>query len=382
MKMIDYIPPICKTYLNAYASPTVITSPPNGSISGCLYTEDGYIIPESQRFGGFYGDFFPSVDPETIQIEYDSTITKINGHSIYLGHIMPHYGHFLIEMLSSFHTFENFNQYDNFIFHPFVFGENHPSYITDTFRIFGIPDEKIHVIKTKTYIEEVTIPERLVKLNKSAKSQMRNIYNFLIQSFNIEYSKLSLTLPRWLYFSRVRNNLRIGMRTVLNEPLLENAIKNLGFTIVYPELLSFAEQIALIHQADIICGLSGSALHNCVFMHSGSLLIEIADARSPHYAHPTQQICNELSKTNPKFITFHGVVLNKKKYISIIRIRTTIRQLNKIIDSSYQDIKKKQDRRIPKNNPAFPKAGYRLRLGLKMILKNSLRLIKAFLQSR
>jgi hypothetical protein len=92
----------------------------------------------------------------------------------------------------------------------------------------------------------------------------------------------------------------------------------MGFLTVYPELLSFPEQVSLFHQADVICGLSGSALHNCVFMRPHTVLIEIADLRSLDATHPMQKVCNELTNVNYHFIPFSGYILHQGNQIGII----------------------------------------------------------------
>jgi capsular polysaccharide biosynthesis protein len=323
--MISTKPPLANVYSDVIATPTSIKQPPNGSISGCLYNQRGEIISFSQRFGGFYGDFFPCNDPKTIRPRYP--LPKIEGASIYLGHLMPHYGHFLLEMLSSFWTFNQFHLFDSFIFHPFVFGTHFPPYIKEAFQRFNIPLAKVKLITTETSIEQVTVPERLVNLNKFANVKMRQVYQHLIQSL----PRQPATTTRRYYFSRIQVNLKTGQRTVINEAFIQRALNRIGFMTIYPERLSFSEQMMLTHHAQIICGLSGSALHNCVFMQSNALLIEIADARSLQSAHPMQQICNQLSQVKAYFIPFSGYVFNQRQRVSMVKTSTIIAQIIRLL---------------------------------------------------
>ncbi|WP_159818519.1 DUF563 domain-containing protein [Cyanobium sp. Copco_Reservoir_LC18] len=313
--MLEKSDPLCETYTNAIASSTLIQPPPNGWISGCLYDNDGMIIPLSQRFGGFYGDFFPNKDPATIETDDLANLPIIQGRSVYLGHFMPHYGHFLLETLSTFWTNRAFRSFDYFIFHLFAFGDHLPSYCKDAFQAFGIPLNKIRIIKTKTLLTDVTIPERLVSLNKSANIAARDIYRYLIDKYaSSDYGPTS----NFYYISRVHMSLKTGERAILNEPIIEHSLKKMGFLTIYPELLSFPEQVSLFHHADVVCGLSGSALHNCLFMRPKTLLIEIADLRSKDEVHPMQDICNELSDIIYHIVPFSGHSLHKEKQIGII----------------------------------------------------------------
>jgi len=369
--MIENTPPICEEYQNVIATPTVVKFPPDGAISGCLYDANGNKISLSQRFGGFYGDYFPSIDPEKIEFTDFSTLPHIKENCIYLGHFMPHYGHFLLEMLSSFWTFESFHNYDYFIFHPFVFGEEFTSYIKIAFNTFDISFEKVFLIKNKIIIENITIPERLVKLNKSAKPEVRKVYEFLIQDFTSKNQNTLYNNYNLYYFSRIRTSIKAGERAVINEPFIEKALNRIGFETIYPELLSFQEQIKLINSASVICGLPGSALHNCVFMKPGSILIEIADARSPGASHPMQQICNKLSRSISYFIPFDGIILNKKKWISVINSKNIKLKIAEILD------RHKLNKQLSLNNKRRYKEQFKL-YGMYcfMIIKNILRLIK------
>ena len=48
-----------------------------------------------------------------------------------------------------------------------------------------------------------------------------------------------------------------------------------GFEVVYPEKLSFAEQVALYHTADTIVGSASSALTNCIFCNPHARVIAL-----------------------------------------------------------------------------------------------------------
>jgi capsular polysaccharide biosynthesis protein len=365
--MIDFSFPLCETYTDAIASSSLIKTPPNGWVSGCLYDRNGAIIALSQRFGGFHGDFFPNSDDETITTDNMIDLPVLRGKSLYLGHFMPHYGHFLVEMLSSFWMYDKFSSFDHFVFHPFVFGETYPSYLVEAFKAFGLPLSKIHIIKTQTILAEVTIPERLVKLNKSAKNEVRKVYQFLTHTLSTGDSH---SINRCYYISRVRMSLRSGQRVIINEPIFECVLNKMGFETIYPELLSLAEQVSLFNQADIICGLSGSALHNCVFMRPHSLLIEIADLRSRDTTHPMQMICNNLSNITYHLIPFSGLVIHQENQLGSISITPLVRQIESIV-KQYR-----VEQGMPNSTRAHSATLERCRLNTLMIMKNSLRLLK------
>lgn len=70
-------------------------------------------------------------------------------------------------------------------------------------------------------------------------------------------------------------------RQLLNEAEIIDLLARQGFEVVFPERLSFAEQVAIYHTADIIVGSASSALTNCIFCNPTAHVIAlIHDNRS------------------------------------------------------------------------------------------------------
>lgn len=65
------------------------------------------------------------------------------------------------------------------------------------------------------------------------------------------------------------------MRVMVNEAALEAALEARGFTIVRPERLPVAEQIALLRGADVVVGATGAGLANGLFAPDGGKVFEI-----------------------------------------------------------------------------------------------------------
>ncbi|WP_136526280.1 glycosyltransferase family 61 protein [Geomonas ferrireducens] len=73
-----------------------------------------------------------------------------------------------------------------------------------------------------------------------------------------------------LYVSR-----RKSRRRLAGEELLEKRLKEIGFTILHCEELSFAEQIRVFHEAEMVVGTHGAGLANVVWSQPGCRVIEI-----------------------------------------------------------------------------------------------------------
>lgn len=75
-----------------------------------------------------------------------------------------------------------------------------------------------------------------------------------------------------LWISRGQQ-LKVGQRRMLNEPELESLFLEHGFEVAIPEAMSFAEQVELFSQAEMIVGPGGSALMNMVFAPVGAKIL-------------------------------------------------------------------------------------------------------------
>lgn len=64
-------------------------------------------------------------------------------------------------------------------------------------------------------------------------------------------------------------------RQLVNEAEIINALARHGFEVVYPEKLSFIEQIALYHSADVIVGSASSAMTNTIFCNDKARVVAL-----------------------------------------------------------------------------------------------------------
>lgn len=276
----------------------------NGFISGCLYDRHGHKIEESERFGGFHGDHFFSQNETFIKIEAD--IETRFGNSIYLGHYMPHYGHFITETLSTFwYLVENRDvKFDWYFFHEFSMGNELTEAFLVCLDVFKIPMEKVVIVGSENKIfvcDKMTVPSRLWKLNHSVNVATKITYDFIAENIrNCSSESELLYSGKKIYLSRLRQSMKTANRIVANEYIIERIFESYGFEVVYPESLSFRNQVLLYSSASTIAGASGSALHNCLFMRSGSVVIELLDPRYNKPA-PNQDICLRASSAKSHF---------------------------------------------------------------------------------
>jgi hypothetical protein len=291
-----------ETVRDGFVTPHQLSGIP-GTLSGCIYRADGTKAPLSERFGGYAGDYVATQNPDVAP--RPARAERLSGRGLYLGHYMGgHYGHFITETLSTFWIFEEqrADAFDYVLFHPFIFGDSIPDYVKYCFDRFGIRQDKVVFARSETLaFDEMVVPERLFRLNHSSDPRLRWVYGHITEGVGAPAAA-----PPRLYVSRRRFSHRGLFRVVANEAHIETAFRRRGFEVIYPEAMRFEDQIALYSQARWVAGISGSGLHNSLFMQPDTTVIELGDPRYGGARAPTQLLCDGISGVHNALIPFAG----------------------------------------------------------------------------
>ena len=86
-----------------------------------------------------------------------------------------------------------------------------------------------------------------------------------------------------IYLSRRKSE----FSRLINEEKIESLFRASGFDIVYPEEMSFQEQIKLFTNAEMVAGVSGGAFANIIFCGEGTLIICIIPQECQFYLYST-----------------------------------------------------------------------------------------------
>lgn len=334
--------PIVEVVQGAVVSPMGRVSDGSGKdigLTGCVYSSAGRKIALSERASGYFGDHYRNKNPDNIDVcATDGEF--LDGHGIYLGHLMGHYGHFITETVSSFWTLLDKRDYDFFLFHPTDETDLDVDYIKYIFGVFKIDPAKVVLANAYYRVATLTVPERLVKLNLSANRRMRTIYRCIAES-----AGASSEVGRRVYLSRRMNSHSKLGRAILNERFIEHFMRDRGLEIVYPERLPFQEQLRLFQDADLVIGFSGSALHNCVFMSSSARILEFGDVRSRASPHRMQLLCSNISGCDYDFVQWQGWIVNDRHCLGISRLRC-LQNAADVIDKSTAKSGSRVDRTV------------------------------------
>ncbi len=297
---------------DAIITPNVWNSATN-ALSGGVYDQHGKLCRPAERSRVM--SMIKLINPETI--DPTEACDEISGTCIYLGHYTHHYGHFLLETLARFWPLTLDHDYDKYIFHTLFNRTTYsPAYspANISFASFGIDSDKVLVTRNKIRVEQLLVPSRMISINDEADSEQANVYRNIVSYCQQQSAGSEATFPSRIYVSRRKLCTRGSQsRFLVNESEVEQLFAAFGFTIIYPEELAFEKQVLMFHAAELTAGVSGSAMHNSVFMQERARAITLGVPREPNAPHINQTICDGLSNVQAEFIPFQGRMVDDNR---------------------------------------------------------------------
>jgi capsular polysaccharide biosynthesis protein len=234
---------------------------------GCLYDRDGKRIEHScLKQDSKY------LVKDAVNYSDTTNIDVFEGKAIYLGILLGHYGHFLLESISRWWSLiDRSNSFDYYLFH--LSGRNilEKPWIQEFLSLAGIDKKRIIYFDKPTRIKSVIVPEASLQIGSYIFKQYQDTCSRLTNSLDLNNIQQT---DRPLYFSR--RLLNRGARKIAGEELLEELLLKNGLHVVHPQFLSIEEQIYLINRHKHILGIVGSALHTLVFSLSPKTVTYIA----------------------------------------------------------------------------------------------------------
>lgn len=227
-----------------------------------LFTREGYLIPQAAFYTGT-----PSVtkaQPNWINPAPAASYPTLDT-AIFCGHLHDQYGHVITEFLSRLTSLPQAGKKENLLVRC-VHGidklfSGYP-WVREIFSLLNVAREDLI---------SPDVPVRIKRLIVStpAFSEQSFCYDKMAeycQGIGDKAVESLSTVPfqnEMLYLSR--SLLRCGTIKIDNEVALENALITRGVKIVHPETLSFAEQVCLFRNNNIVAGGVGSAFHTSIF---------------------------------------------------------------------------------------------------------------------
>ena len=267
--------------------PSLLHSP-SSLQRGAVYDEHGDLVPESQRWGGYKGDFLIAADdPRAAR----TPVTEhFSGNWLYIGNWMGQFGHWITETLPNLWSIDDVESLDGLVAHPFIFNNDESPWQRTLLDAAGADGLSVRVLRgSPVTVGRLHVPTRPVVLNAFALPEAVAVWERVGASFG------QAPHPRvYLSVSAYRDGPGAkpvsASRTFSNQREVDELFRSRGFHVVAPETLSIEEQIHLVRGADVLAGWSGSALHLGAFAPASTRILELGDMRSGGSPVPQQQV--------------------------------------------------------------------------------------------
>jgi capsular polysaccharide biosynthesis protein len=172
-----------------------------------------------------------------------------------------HYFHWFCDTLTRYLQVKTYNNQ-----YPLLISSNliEKEYIRETLNLLNI-NYSIYDYEVPYKIDNLLISSHITDSGNYSNSNITLLSSLLKSSIEVNTPKKRI----WISRNKSKH------RKIANEDSLTPMLKQYGFQIIYPEDISFIEQLSLYRNAEIIGGLHGGALTNILFMNEGTKLIEI-----------------------------------------------------------------------------------------------------------
>jgi capsular polysaccharide biosynthesis protein len=209
---------------------------------------------------------------------------------VYAGRLIHHYGHFLFESLSRLWPWiDGGLRGRKLLVHPVgapTFFANLP-YASAILGALGLQQSDFVVVDAPMRIRRLIVPHPAVSVDAYAHVDFRRLCRRIGGRLHPAPRLRSILRRRRtgppVYLSK--RWLVSGVQKLENEVELEPVLQRAGVQVVYPELMPFAEQVALWAERPTILGTVGSALHTSIFAPPPSQIVGLllgAEAPGSH----------------------------------------------------------------------------------------------------
>jgi capsular polysaccharide biosynthesis protein len=190
-------------------------------------------------------------------------VPTLPGIHYFAGAAFGHFGHFILEGLSrwwllallpaSLRAQLRFVLYDD---RPL------PPWQLELLQCLGVaPDRLLHLTQPMRF-ERLLVPSTAYHLHRGIASAHGDTWERIAAAFDRGRGG-----PERVYLSRSHHR---SNRVLLNEPDVERHFQARGFTVLHPQELSIAQQLAAVRHAKLIAGSAGSAMYLSAFARPGA----------------------------------------------------------------------------------------------------------------
>lgn len=255
--------------------------------------------------------------PEPVSpVGYDEVATALPpGDYLYGGGIYPHFGHFIVDTLPRLWPLARERRPGQKVLFDGPGGPDEwwsRPWVADMLSGLGLHRDDLVECREPVRIERLVMPQRSLQGQAFGHPAFQRMTR-LIGTSLLDAAPPAAGGP--VYLSKTR--LTGGVQRVVNELQLERFLAVRGVEIVYPEALSFREQLSLFASSRTITGITTSAMHVGVFapparvralhpsdlLNSNFLILDRLNGADAAYFHPRGS--REVSRNANGFMVEH-----------------------------------------------------------------------------
>lgn len=276
-------------------------------VDGEVMTSDGQIIPEVCS-----GTNYSEYDGKTFDVpdQYES-----GEEIIYLGALSICWGHYITDGICKLWCLQT-NEFQTLIGRgvPVVFCSQYyninkmPTVWRHLVDLLGGADIKIRPLNKITKFNKIYIPTNSIQNQKGGRYYTNEFIELVSVLKNNALKNISASHKVYdkIYLSRTK---LVNDHAEFGERSLENVFKSAGFHILYPEQLSFEQQVYCLANAKMVAGTMGSISHNFMFCSPET---EVIILRKAWYTNDFQYVINQVARLNCTYIDANlSVFLNE-----------------------------------------------------------------------
>lgn len=196
-------------------------------------------------------------------------------HYLYLGQLNPHYGHFIVNTLARFWPMLEAGDRPRLLCHGYFGGHDllaERPFVVEILDRLGLRLADLAVFDRPVRIRRLTVAAPALREMAFAHPVMAALGETIGRASLAGVPVDAEARP--VYLSKAR--LADYVQRVENEDAMAEALSRAGVDIVYPETLTFDEQVRLLARRRTIIASQGSALHTALFAPPGRSMIVLS----------------------------------------------------------------------------------------------------------
>lgn len=251
-------------------------------IGGVLDSNKNYIEESGQYACGEKNRVYGKYNFNEKDVKY------IDEEVVYFNFYLSQWGHYLLDVIGRLWYIIKHPEY-KIVYTTDIHGNNHiKNNFLQLLKLLGINEDRLVFVNEVTQYKKVIIPETSIIVAKYWTKEYKEIIDKLVDKALTGYE---LKKDKKIYCSKKHFN---EIRSVsFNEDAIEQVYRNNNYEIIYMEELDLIEQIRLLNDCKEIACISGTLVHNAMFIRNKECNFTIIN--KTYKVNPNIYLTNQLS---------------------------------------------------------------------------------------